>query len=462
MPHKSIIIAGTQSGVGKTTLSIGIMAALKARGLVVQPFKVGPDFIDPAYHTFVTGRVSRNLDGWMMGKKEVARVHAAASSDADISVVEGVMGLFDGIGRGLSEGCTAEAARLTGSPVVLVVDARSMAGSAAAIVKGFESLDPEVEVAGVILNRVGSGRHETMLRTAIKSHCNAKVVGSIPRDGTLDIPSRHLGLTTDVAGILSKKFMRTLTALIEKNVDMPALIKLAARAKSLRTDVPQITKAKPRARLAVAMDEAFCFYYTDNLELLESYGLEVVPFSPLKDDGLPKGVSGVYIGGGYPEMYARGLGFNDFVKHDIKAAADAGIPMYAECGGLMYLTRGISDLEGVFYPMAGVFDTKTRMLSARKALGYREVSVTGKNALFPAGKSARGHEFHYSEIEPMPAGVKTAYAVSKAGDTAKSKEGYTYKNVLASYVHLHFLSNRGFARSFAEKVKKVQAPYIRA
>jgi len=462
MKNKSIIIAGTQSGVGKTTISIGIMAALKARGLAVQPFKAGPDFIDPAYHTFVTGRVSRNLDGWMMGKKAVSEVHARAGADADISVIEGVMGLFDGIGKGQAEGSTAEVAKLTGSPVVLVVDARSMAGSAAAVVKGFETLDPGVNIAGVILNRVGSERHESLLRAAIKSHCRAKVIGAIPRDETLDIPSRHLGLTTDVAGILRKKFVRTLTESIEKHVDMGALLKLAAKAKDSANAVSQTKITAPVARLAIAMDEAFCFYYRDNLELLESYGMEIVPFSPLKDDGLPEGVKGVYIGGGYPEMYARGLGFNDFVKHDIKAAADAGLPIYAECGGLMYLTRGITDLEGVFYPMAGVFPAKTRMLDRRKALGYREVTVTGNDIIFPAGKKARGHEFHYSEISTMPAKVKTAYSVTKAGDSKETREGYTFKNVLASYVHLHFLSNRGFARSFAEKVKKVQAPYKRA
>lgn len=462
MHSSSVVIAGTNSGVGKTTISIGIMAALVARGLAVQPFKVGPDFIDPAYHTHVTGRPSRNLDGWMMGRKAVAEVHARAGADADISVIEGVMGLFDGIGRGLMEGSTAEAAKLTGSPVVLVVDARSMAGSAAAVVKGFETLDPGVNIAGVILNRVGSARHEALLRAAIKSHCRAKVIGAIPRDEGLDIPSRHLGLTTDVAGILKPKFMRGLVGSIEKHMDMDALARIAAKAKNPSCDVRPLPAVRPKARLAVAMDEAFCFYYRENLELLESCGLEVVPFSPLKDGGLPDGVKGIYIGGGYPEMYARGLGFNDFIKHDIKAAADAGIPIYAECGGLMYLTGGITDLEGVFYPMAGVFPAKTRMLDRRKALGYREVTVSGRATLFPDGKSARGHEFHYSEIEQMPAGVKTAYSVRKAGDGNDTREGYVYKNVLASYVHLHFLSNRGFARSFAEIVKKVQAPYNRA
>jgi cobyrinic acid a,c-diamide synthase len=463
MTRGSVIIAGTQSGVGKTTISIGIMAALRKRGLSVQPFKVGPDFIDPAYHAHVTGRVSRNLDGWMMGKRAVVDSFARASAGADISVIEGVMGLFDGIGRGLTEGSTAEVARLTGTPVVLVVDARSMAGSAAALVKGFEMLDQDVSIAGVILNRVGSARHEALLRTAIKRHCKAKVIGTVPRDEALDIPSRHLGLTTDVGGILSKKFLKRLTDTIEKYADLEGLMKISRRSSGVKVSAPAARTARPKgtARLAVAMDEAFCFYYRDNLELLETYGLEIVPFSPLKDDGLPAGVSGIYIGGGYPEMYARGLGFNDFVKHDIAAAVAAGIPVYAECGGLMYLTRGITDLEGVFHPMVGVLPTRARMLGRRKALGYREVTVTKPGSFFPKGKKARGHEFHYSDIEPLQTGVKCVYDVLAPVSKELYREGYLIGSVLASYVHLHFASNKGFAGSFAEKVKSVRVPYKR-
>jgi len=453
----SIIIAGTQSGVGKTTISIGIMAALKARGLAVQPFKTGPDFIDPAYHRHVTGRVSRNLDGWMMGKKAVREVYARAGADTDISVIEGAMGLFDGIGRGLTEGSAAEVARLTGAPVILVVDARSMAGSAAAVVKGFETLDPDVRIAGVILNRVGSARHEEMLRAAIKRHCRAKVIGAIPREDGLDIPSRHLGLTTDVAGILTPKFVKSLKALIEKSLDMDALLKIAGRAERVegRAKAMSSIKSKSSSRLAVAMDEAFCFYYQDNLDLLRSYGIEIVPFSPLKDGGLPENISGIYLGGGYPEMYARGLASNDFVKRGILDAARGGMPIYAECGGFMYLTEGITDIEGVYHPMAGIFPTRTRMLKERKALGYREVVVAGAGTLFPQGGVARGHEYHYSEIDPMPKGVGRAYTMRSGADKELGREGYVKGNMLASYVHLHFMSNRRFARSFAEKIKRV-------
>ena len=465
MNKGSIIIAAPWSGSGKTTISIGIMAALRDLGCRVQPFKVGPDFIDPQYHKKITGRTSRNLDCWMMGAAGTRATYAKASADADICVTEGVMGLFDGIGKGGIQGSTAEIAKLLGIPVILVVDARSMAGSAAAVIKGFEEMDPEVKVAGVILNRVGSARHAAMLEAAIKKHCKAKVVGVVPREEGLDIPSRHLGLTTDLDGILTPKFVRKLRETIKKHIDMDALLRIASKAEVPMPPKPQgrfkarLPEARSTARLAVAMDEAFCFYYQDNLEMLESLGLEIVPFSPLKDGGLPEGIKGIYFGGGYPEMYARGLALNDFVKNDVREAARAGLPIYAECGGLMYLTDGITDLEGVFHPMMGLIPAKTTMLQKRKALGYRTVTVTG-DTLFPKGGSARGHEFHYSELGPMGKGVKYAYTLS---DTMKeeTREGLAAGNILASYVHLHFLSNVKFPQYFAEKVRNVKTPFKR-
>ena len=453
MYQGSIIIAGTHSGVGKTTISIGIMAALKARGLDVQPFKVGPDFIDPAYHCRVTGRPSRNLDGRMMGKKAVLEVYSRTLHSTEIGIIEGVMGLFDGVGRNGMEGSTAEIAKLTGVPVVLVVDAKSQAGSAAAVVKGFETLDPDVKVAGVILNRVGSDRHEALLRAAIKRSCRAKVIGVVPRDDKLDIPSRHLGLTTDIASILTDKFVKRLVETIEKSVDLDALIMLSGKAKKVPVPKPRPV-VKKTARLAVAMDEAFCFYYPDNLELLEDNGVEIVPFSPLKDDGLPEGVSGIYLGGGYPEMYARGLSFNDFIMHDIRHAAVMGLPIYAECGGLMYLTRSITDLEGVPFHMAGVLPVRTRMLDRRKALGYREITIAAAGTIFPEGKTARGHEFHYSEVVDDDAGITKPYMMRRSGEAEAHPEGFLTGSVVASYVHLHFMSNRSFAKSFAHNIIK--------
>ncbi|MGC2425045.1 MAG: cobyrinate a,c-diamide synthase [Nitrospirota bacterium] len=465
MNKGSIIIAAPWSGSGKTTISIGLMAALGDLGYRVQPFKVGPDFIDPQYHKKITGRTSRNLDCWMMGTAGTRATYAKACAGADICVTEGVMGLFDGIGRGGIQGSTAEIAKVLGIPVILVVDARSLAGSAAAVIKGFEQMDPEVKIAGVILNRVGSARHEAMLKAAIKKHCKAKVVGVVPREEGLDIPSRHLGLTTDLDGILTPKFIRKLRETVKKYIDMDALLNIASKAPDPAPPKRQGSfKARPMegrstARIAVAMDEAFCFYYQDNLEILESLGLEVVPFSPLKDGGLPEGIKGIYFGGGYPEMYARGLALNDFVKNDVREAARAALPIYAECGGLMYLTEGITDLEGVFHPMTGLIPAKTNMLQKRKALGYRTVTVTG-DTLFPKGESARGHEFHYSEVGPMGKGVKYAYKLNNAMNE-ETREGYTAGNILASYVHLHFLSNVKFPQYFAKKVRNVKTPFKR-
>ena len=459
--HKdSVIIAAPWSGSGKTTISMGIMAALCDAGFAVQPFKTGPDFIDPQYHRKITGRISRNLDGWMTKAAGVRGTYAVGCAGADICVVEGAMGLMDGIGRGGTQGSAAEVAKVLGIPVVLVIDARGMAGSAAAVIKGFEDMDPAVNISGVIFNRVGSERHAAMLKAAVKRHCRAGVIGSVPREDGLEIPSRHLGLTTDIDGILTPEFIRKLKDTVKKHVDIGALVKIASTAKETKLGHGTKTPVLPVSRLAVAMDEAFCFYYQDNLELLESLGIEIVPFSPLKDGGLPENISGIYFGGGYPEMYARGLSLNDFVKRDVIDAARRRLPIYAECGGLMYLSHGITDIEGVFHPMAGLIPAKTKMLHRRKALGYREITVTG-NTLFPKGATARGHEFHYSELGPMGRNVRRVYKLKNAfGEEAV--EGYAAGSLLASYVHLHFLSNRKFAENFADKIKQVKTPFRRA
>ncbi len=470
MNKGSVIISAPWSGSGKTTISMGIMAALRDAGLAVQPFKTGPDFIDPQYHRKITGRTSRNLDCWMMKPDGVLKTYARGCAGADICVVEGAMGLMDGIGKGGIRGSTAEVAKLLGIPVILVIDARGMAGSAAAVIKGFEDIDPDVKIDGVIFNRVGSERHAAMLKAAVKRHCGAKVIGAVPREDGLEIPSRHLGLTTDLDGILTRKYIRKLKETIKKHIDMDALLKIASKAEKsmppkasgnteIKSEAGRPAAGPPASALAVAMDEAFCFYYQDNLETLESLGIEIVPFSPLKDGGLPENISGIYFGGGYPEMYARGLSLNDFVKRDVIDAARRRLPIYAECGGLMYLSEGITDMEGVFHPMAGLIPAKTKMLHRRKVLGYREVTVTG-NTLFPKGSAARGHEFHYSELGPVGRGIRRVYKLKNAfGEEAV--EGYAAGNLLASYVHLHFLSNRKFAENFADKIKQVKIPFRR-
>jgi cobyrinic acid a,c-diamide synthase len=462
------LIAAPSSGSGKTTISLGIMAALRRRGLIVQPFKVGPDFIDPGHHTAICGRVSRNLDGWMLSKEYVIESFQNACHPAplpsrerekevaDIAVIEGVMGLFDGMNGKSEEGSSAQIAKWTGSPVILVIDARSMARSAAALISGFENFDRELNIAGVIFNRVGSERHKQMLRDAVESHCKARILGFIPRDEGLTMPERHLGLVTAEEGF-STEFVDRLADVVERNVDVDKLLTLnlpSPCGRGLRgggaidsspSPCPSPVKGEGNTvvKIAVARDQAFSFYYEDNLDILRNLGAELVLFSPLADERLPDGISGLYIGGGYPEVHAERLSSNYSMLCSIRDFVHGGGNVYAECGGFMYLTEGIVDFEGRFHPMAGIFPTKARMLKKRKALGYVEIE-----ALEDGLSKIRGHEFHYSEIDDMPPSVERAYRVTKANGGEVWAEGYIYRNTLASYVHLHFGSNREWAERF--------------
>ncbi len=465
---KTILIAAPSSGSGKTTISLGIMAALRKRGLAVQPFKVGPDFIDPGHHTAVCGRASRNLDGWMLSKEYVVESFLNAlhphpnpnplpsrereKEKADIGVIEGVMGLFDGASGASEDGSSAQIAKWTGSPVILVVDARSMARSAAALVSGFENFDKDINVAGVIFNRVGSERHKTMLKNAVESHCKARVLGFIPRDEGLIMPERHLGLITAEEG-LSAEFIDRLADVVEENVDMEELLSLSlpspcgrglrggGAVKSSPSPQPSPVKGEGVMRVAVARDQAFSFYYEDNFDILKSLGAELVFFSPLADKALPEGITNLYIGGGYPEVHAERLSANISMLESIKEFVEGGGRVYAECGGFMYLTEGIIDFDGKHHPMAGMFPTRAKMLKKRKALGYVEVE-----SLEDGLSKIRGHEFHYSEIDEMPESIKRVYRVNKPGSDETWAEGYSYKNTLASYVHLHFGSNTEWAK----------------
>ena len=451
---KSILIAAPSSGSGKTTISLGIMAALRKRGLAVQPFKVGPDFIDPGHHTAVCGRASRNLDGWMLSKEYVISSFGKASNGADIAVIEGVMGLFDGVNGRSEDGSSAQIAKWTGSPVILVVDARSMARSAAALVSGFERFDKDVNVAGVIFNRVGSERHKNLLREAVESHCKAKVLGFIPRDEGLAMPERHLGLVTAEDGF-SQEFIDRLADVVEKNVYWDRVIEMAGLSGGTgfqpvmtgKMPVPLNQENSLALKIAVARDLAFSFYYEDNFDILKNYGAEIVFFSPLTDKELPEGISGLYIGGGYPEVHAERLSANRSMMASIKNFAESGGKIYAECGGFMYLTEGIVDFDGKFHPMVGIYPTRAKMLKKRKALGYVEVE-----SLEGGLSNIRGHEFHYSEIDEMPTSVDRVYSVNKPGGETWA-EGYRYKNTVASYVHLHFGSNKEWADRFLNTTK---------
>ncbi len=447
---KGFVIAGTKSGSGKTTIALGFMAAFRRRGLTVAPFKVGPDFIDPGHHTRVTGAVSRNLDGWMLPRTYNMDKFARASAGADIALIEGVMGLYDGYDGRSEAGSTAQMAKWTGVPVVLVVDAGSMARSAAALVHGFETFDRDVRFAGVIFNNVGSARHLAYLREAIDGRINMPCLGGIPRDDGVAIPERHLGLVTREEHENRPDTIGRLADLIDNHVDIGALLaQLPEIAASLASERPR-RDAPAAVRIGVAADKAFCFYYQDNLDLLADHGAEIVPFSPVSDPALPENLDGLYFGGGYPELFAEALADNDGLRRRILEKSRSGMPIYGECGGFMYLGREILSDGGRSFPMTGCFPFVTRMFPRLRSLGYREVVLSSDTVIGPAGSVLRGHEFHYSGLGEIPphAVYQTVYAVSDRLGQPKTEEGYQVRRTLGSYVHLHFGSRPAAAADF--------------
>lgn len=424
---KAIIIAGTQSGSGKTTVTLGLMAALARRGLDVQPFKCGPDFIDPSLHKLVTGKSSRNLDIWMAGESFTHQTFDLHSSNADIAVVEGVMGMYDG-----GESSSAALAEQLDIPLLLVLDVRSAAESAAAVLKGFETLNPNVQLRGVILNRVASPRHLQLVSDAIQQHCKAEILGYLPRNVAFTIPERHLGLHMGEEDPISSEAISELAKTIEEYVNLDRLLEIAQVHEKTVPEQP-VTSPSSTVRLAVARDKAFCFYYQDNLDLLQQAGTELVFFSPLADTQLPENINGIYFGGGYPELYAEQLSRNKEMLAAVKNWAENGGLIYGECGGFMYLTQGIVDHDEQFHPMSAIFPVQARMQSRRASLGYREIRLKEDGLFGVAGTVLHGHEFHYSSIDEMESSIKKIYAVN-----TKSEEGYCYKNVLGGYMHLHF------------------------
>jgi len=433
----AVVVAGTHSGVGKTSVTLGLLGALARRGLVVQPYKVGPDFIDPLHHTKAAGRTSRNLDGWMLDPEANRACFARASADADAAVIEGVMGLFDGSEGASDRGSAAEMAKLLGLPVLLVVDASAMARSAAALIEGFAGFDPELRIAGVILNNVGGEVHAEMIREALTA--GPPILGAIPRTPDLTVPERHLGL--HLPHEAQETHAEQLSLLVEEHVDLDRLLE-AARTE--RPAPPPIVAApEPSVRIGLARDEAFCFYYADNLELLEQAGAELIEFSPIRDP-LPAGLDGLYIGGGYPELHAAELAANAAARGAIREFAAAGGPIYAECGGLMYLGEALELGDGT-YPLCGALPLSTKMPAPLK-LSYVEVTTAG--GLFGASRSARGHVFHHSEISGEPAVDRHHTLRTTRGD--ESEEGYGVGNVLASYAHLHLASEPDLARAFVD------------
>jgi cobyrinic acid a,c-diamide synthase len=452
MSTPRIVVAGTHSGVGKTTVATGIMAALRWRGLRVQGFKVGPDFIDPTFHHLATGRPSRNLDGWMLSRETNLQILERAIHDADVAVIEGVMGLFDGKSAPSLAGTTAEMAIWLDAAVVLVLDAAAMAGSAAAVVHGFDTLLPELRLSAVICNKVAGAKHYDYLRGAISSRCRPVPIGYLPRDATFAIPERHLGLHL-APEALTPEHLGRLAEWIESNLDLDRLLELSLRSDANCTPLEEPARKKECSRIGIARDAAFCFYYQDNLEMLRALGAELIDFSPIEDRLLPPDLDGIYLGGGYPELHAEALSANESMRTAIAHFIATDAPVYAECGGFMYLAQAIVDLEGRSWPMAGVFPTTARMQKRLAKLGYIEVEADDAEGWLPPGKCARGHEFRYSNMDPMPDTIRRVYR-----DPA---EGYRVRSVLGSYVHLHFLSCPAFAERFVHDCAQRRTENIR-
>lgn len=442
MSRSRIVIAGVSSGTGKTTVTLGLMAALRRRGLAVQGFKVGPDYIDPSYHTAVTGRSSRNLDTWMMDHEVVREIFDRGSAEADVSVIEGVMGMFDGKDPLSNAGSTAEVALLLQAPVILVVNVSSMARSAAAIVLGFQHLEPQLQLAGVIVNRVGSHGHYALVKAAIEKECRVPVIGYLTKHEHLSIPERHLGLIPAIErGELSPLFGALATA-IEETVDVDRVLQLAADSPAWNPPVPTLfagRAADPMVTVAVAKDSAFNFYYAENLELLQWYGAAIRYFSPLRGEKIPEEACGLYIGGGFPEEFAEELGSQKAVLDDVKKRIADGLPTFAECGGFMFLTDAIVTRDQVEHPMVGVIPAVVKMQPRLSSFGYRDATMLQSSVLLPEGASLRGHEFHYSTVEYKEEEVPHAYRAQ--GLRGTSQEGYGRANLLAGYTHFHFASN---------------------
>ena len=452
-----LVLAGTSSGVGKTTTTVALARALQRRGLRVALFKCGPDYLDPTYHARATGAPSHNLDGWMMGRDAVTATFVRAASGAgstgapaDIALIEGVMGLFDGASPTGEEGSTAQIAKWLGAPVALLVDASGMARSIAAVAQGFASFDPALDVAAVIANRVGSRGHLDLLRMALRA---PPILGGFPKDEGHAFPERHLGLRTADQVTLPDTLLDHWAERAEAWLSIDLLLDVARRATDIAAPAdagpPRDAAAPARCRIGIAADEAFHFYYEDNLRRLEALGAELVRFSPVHDATLPD-VDGLYLGGGYPEVHAAALASNASMRAAVAAFAARGGTIYAECGGLMYLTGGIRTLGGERFAMAGVLPGEAVMCERLQALGYVEVETQQPSPVGGAGVRFRGHQFRYSELRGMPDDFPRAYTVRRRRGDDVTREGYAWKNVLASYVHAHWASNPAAARAFVD------------
>ena len=448
-----LILAGAHSGVGKTSVSAGLMSALTRRGLTVQPYKVGPDYIDPAFHNFVTGRKSRNLDSWMLDESTIRHLFFKNAPDPGqgLSIIEGVMGLFDGhIESG--RGSTADVAGILDAPIIMVINGSAMARSAAALVHGFNTFQPYLKLSGVIVNMVSGQAHYDLLKNYIEQEAGVPCFGYLVKDPRLVLESRHLGLvpSVEVPDLVGR--LQVLAEATEETIDLDGLLGLAEAAPAL-PEIPAASRPAPadRVRIGLAEDEAFNFYYQDSLDLLTELGADLIPFSPRGDPSLPQSLDGLLFGGGFPEVFAADLMANQSLRREIKKRLEDGLPAYAECGGLMYLGQSLLDPQGQEHEMVGFFPHRSVMTKKLQNFGYVEVNFDQDTVLGPAGSRVRAHEFHHSRLEwPVPEYVLTI----RKNESRHWPGGVSRKNVLAAYPHIHSRANPALAEHFVERCRQ--------
>jgi cobyrinic acid a,c-diamide synthase len=441
----TLIIAGTTSSVGKTTISLAIMYALKyKKGFSVQPFKIGPDFIDPSYHKIITGRESRTLDAWMMGNNGIISTLQNTALDVDVAIIEGVMGLFDGLSGKSDFASTAYVAKILNTPVILVIDAAKAARSIAAMAFGYLHFDRRLKISGIILNNVSGPKHARYITEACKSKIKVPILGIVQRDNELKMDERHLGLVpTDELDYMKKSKIMKVAKKVSEEIYYDKIVSLFKLKKSKFTEI--VKKSEPsisKLKIGVALDNSFNFYYNENLNSLRNLGAEITFFSPLNDNHIPNDVSGLMLGGGFPEVMADKLHSNQSMRRSIKTAVEQGMPIYGECGGLMYLTKSIAGYRDFKRPfkMVGVIDANT-IMTGRLTLNYTQADMTSN--LFGNIQNIRGHEFHYSKIENIPQDSKYVYNMKRgSGIDGGKHDGVLIYNSIASYMHLHFYDTR--------------------
>lgn len=435
-----VLVGAIQGRSGKTTFTLGLLKALTDRGLSVQPFKKGPDYIDPSWMTFASGQQCRNLDLFMMGADKVRSSFVHNSQGFDISVVEGAMGLFDGLDVDGSNS-SAELAYTIDAPVILVVNCTRITRSVAALVNGVTGFDKRIQIGGVILNQVARARHENIMIESIKRYCEVPVLGVLPKNKAVEIPDRHLGLIPAGEQDMLHTRIETLGNLVKENVDLDALLQVAHNARPLAVTSPAretivVADAPETVKIGIVRDKAFSFYYPENIEALEVAGAELVTVDALHDAALPQDICGLYIGGGFPEVMAEEISANRALLEDIKAKADASFPIYAECGGLMFLSRNIIDGEKC-YPMTGVFDCDVEMTAKPQGIGYTIQRVLPGNPFYKEGDTVIGHEFHNSRVVHMGEGLQFGFATERGKCIKPGFDALVYKNTMAGYHHLH-------------------------